>query len=75
MRLTLHPPPTPSPSQPNHPSNPSQQNGETAPDPLAEDKDSPNGVQQLGVESTAVHQCFREQVLTLTLTPNTNPNT
>ncbi len=38
-------------------------NGETAPDPLQEDKDSNNGVQQLSAEATGVNQAFREQVL------------
>ena len=38
-------------------------NGETAPDPVAEDRDSINGVQQLSAEATGVNQAFREQVL------------
>ncbi|GAB4820222.1 hypothetical protein N2152v2_007268 [Parachlorella kessleri] len=38
-------------------------NGETAPDPLPEEKDNVNGVQSLSVEATAVNQAFREQVL------------
>lgn len=39
------------------------QNGETAPDPLPEEKDNINGLQQLSVEATSVNQAFREQVL------------
>lgn len=42
---------------------PAPQNGETAPDPLPEERDNVNGVQALGVEATAVNQAFREQVL------------
>lgn len=38
------------------------QNGETAPDPLPEEKDNINGMQQLSVEATSVNQAFREQV-------------
>ena len=38
-------------------------NGETAPDPLMEDKDNVNGIENLNAESTFVHQAFREQVL------------
>ncbi|KAL4852873.1 Eukaryotic translation initiation factor 3 subunit D [Chlorella vulgaris] len=38
-------------------------NGETAPDPLPEEKDNINGLQQLSVEATSVNQAFREQVL------------
>ncbi|MEW5317508.1 MAG: hypothetical protein WDW38_008797 [Sanguina aurantia] len=36
---------------------------ETAPDPVAEDKDSMNGVQQLSLEATAINQNFSQQVL------------
>ena len=39
------------------------QNGETAPDPLPEEKDNINGMQQLSVEATSVNQAFREQVV------------
>lgn len=38
-------------------------NGETAPDPLQEDKDNVNGIENLNAEATFVHQAFREQVL------------
>ncbi|EFN52468.1 hypothetical protein CHLNCDRAFT_32503 [Chlorella variabilis] len=38
-------------------------NGETAPDPLPEEKDNINGLQQLSMEATSVNQAFREQVL------------
>lgn len=38
-------------------------NGETAPDPIAEDRESNNGVQKLSAEATGVNQAFREQVL------------
>ena len=38
-------------------------NGETAPDPIQEDRDSNNGVQKLSAEATGVNQAFREQVL------------
>eukprot|EP00889_Picochlorum_renovo_P002885 jgi/Picre1/29915/NNA_005294.t1 len=38
-------------------------NGETAPDPLVEDKENVNGIENLKAESTHVHQAFREQVL------------
>ncbi|KAI7845745.1 hypothetical protein COHA_000661 [Chlorella ohadii] len=38
-------------------------NGETAPDPLPEEKDNINGMQQLSMEATSVNQAFREQVL------------
>jgi translation initiation factor 3 subunit D len=38
-------------------------NGETAPDPLQEDKENVNGIENLNAEATAVHQAFREQVL------------
>ena len=34
---------------------------ETAPDPLPEDKDAVNGVQQLSVEATAINQNFSQQ--------------
>lgn len=36
---------------------------ETAPDPLPEDKDAINGVQQLSLEATAINQNFSQQVL------------
>ena len=36
---------------------------ETAPEAIAEDKDSINGVQQLSVEATAINQSFSQQVL------------
>ena len=36
---------------------------ETAPEAIAEDKDSINGVQQLSVEATAINQNFSQQVL------------
>jgi len=36
---------------------------ETAPDPIPEDKDSINAVQQLSVEATAINQNFSQQVL------------
>jgi len=39
-----------------------KQNGETAPDPLPEEKDNINGMQQLSMEATSVNQAFREQV-------------
>ena len=39
------------------------QNGETAPDPLPEEKDNINGMQLLSMESTSVNQAFRQQVL------------
>ena len=42
---------------------PALQNGETAPDPLPEEKDNINGMQQLSVEATSVNQAFREQVV------------
>lgn len=45
-------------------------NGETAPDPIAEDRDAVNGVQQLSVEATAVNQAFREQVLSGSAAPH-----
>lgn len=35
---------------------------ETAPEAIAEDKDSINGVQQLAVEATAINQNFSQQV-------------
>lgn len=35
---------------------------ETAPDPLPEDRDAINGVQQLSVEATAINQNFSQQV-------------
>lgn len=38
------------------------QNGETAPDPLPEERDNVNGMQQLSMEATSVNQAFREQV-------------
>ncbi|KAL4449000.1 hypothetical protein ABPG77_007717 [Micractinium sp. CCAP 211/92] len=38
-------------------------NGETAPDPLPEDKDNINGMQLLSMEATSVNQAFREQVV------------
>ena len=38
-------------------------NGETAPDPLQEDKENVNGIENLNAEATFVHQAFREQVL------------
>ena len=37
------------------------QNGETAPDPLPEEKDNINGMQLLSMEATGVNQAFREQ--------------
>lgn len=39
------------------------QNGETAPDPLPEERDNINALQQLSMEATLVNQAFREQVL------------
>jgi hypothetical protein len=36
---------------------------ETAPEAIAEDKDSINGVQQLALEATAINQNFSQQVL------------
>lgn len=36
---------------------------ETAPDPIPEDKDSINAIQQLSVEATAINQNFSQQVL------------
>jgi translation initiation factor 3 subunit D len=38
-------------------------NGETAPDPLQEDKENVNGIENVNAEATFVHQAFREQVL------------
>jgi len=38
-------------------------NGETAPDPISEDRDSINGVQKLSIEATNVNAAFRAQVL------------
>jgi translation initiation factor 3 subunit D len=42
---------------------PPLQNGETAPDPLPEERDNINALQQLSMEATLVNQAFREQVL------------
>lgn len=39
------------------------QNGETAPDPLPEEKDNINGMQLLSMEATGINQAFREQVV------------
>ncbi len=41
-------------------------NGETAPDPLQEDKENVNGIENVNAEATFVHQAFREQVLSST---------
>lgn len=38
-------------------------NGETAPEPLPEEKDNVNGMQQLSMEATAINTSFREQML------------
>ena len=38
-------------------------NGETAPDPLMEDSDSINGIEQLNRESTMVNNAFKQQFL------------
>lgn len=38
-------------------------NGETAPEPPTEERDSINGMHQLSVEASAINQAFREQVL------------
>lgn len=42
--------------------NPVMQVAETAPEAVAEDKDSINGVQQLSHEATAINQTFSQQV-------------
>lgn len=46
---------------------------ETAPDPLPEDKDSINGVQQLSLEATAINQNFSQQVGLLWTGPSKHP--
>jgi Eukaryotic translation initiation factor 3 subunit 7 (eIF-3) len=42
---------------------------ETAPEAVAEDKDSINGVQQLSHEATTINQAFSQQVHALTRRP------
>lgn len=41
---------------------PARQVAETAPEAVAEDKDSINGVQQLSHEATTINQAFSQQV-------------
>jgi translation initiation factor 3 subunit D len=45
-------------------------NGETAPEPLPEEKDNVNGMQQLSMEATAVNTSFREQMLSTSGEPH-----